>query len=364
MAEHTEQEKTEQPTSRRLEEAKERGNVAKSQELNSVAILIAAMIAFKAVSSLFGDNLQRYLISLYRDSSLTDITVQSLPLLISDFLKMFALLVGPILGILLIFALAINYAQVGVIFAKKALTPDFKRINPAEGFKKLFSMRSLAELLKGLLKILIVGLVSYFVIVKWQDAYLLLPNRTVSEIIGFTVSLFFELTIKITIALFFLAAADFAYQKWQHTKSLKMSKEEVKEDMKQQEGDPQVKGRIRSLQKQMTRKRMMQAVPEATVVVTNPTHIAIALKYEPKSKSDAPIVVAKGKLKMAEKIKEIARLHDVPVIENKPLARSLFDVCEVGVEIPAAFYQAIAEILGQVYAMNKKHIPQLGGLDV
>jgi flagellar biosynthetic protein FlhB len=354
MAEHDEQERSEQPTPKRQEEAKEQGQVAKSMELNSVAILIAAMLSFKVVSSFFGETIRRYFTTVYMESSLTTITVESAPQLLITFLQIFTITVGPVLLILLIFALAINYAQVGFIFAKKLLQPDFKKLNPLEGLKRMFSGRSLVELLKGILKVAIIGFISYIVINKYQDAYLALPNQSVSEIIGFIASLFFDLSIKLTIALLVFASADFGYQKWQHNKQLKMTKQEIKEEMKQQEGDPKIKSRIRSLQYQMVRRRMMQNVPEATVVVTNPTHIAIALKYEPKSRSDAPKVVAKGKEKIAEKIKAIAREHNIPIIEDKPLARSLFESCEIGMEIPAALYQAVAEILSQVYSNEKK----------
>ena len=176
-------------------------------------------------------------------------------------------------------------------------------------------------------------------------------------------SLIYELVFKVGIALLIMAIADFAYQRYANIKGLKMTKQEVKDEHKQYEGDPKLKGRIRGKQMEMARQRMMQDIPEASVVVTNPTHIAIALKYEPENKVDAPKVIAKGKEKLAQKIKEIARNNDVPIVENKPLARSIFEICEIGDEIPVEFYQTVAEVLTQVYQSNKSKIPLLGELN-
>jgi len=209
------------------------------------------------------------------------------------------------------------------------------------------------ELVKGILKIVIITFIAYSVVNKYQDEYLFLATKSISEIVGFAVSVIFEMGIKIGIALIFMAVADFAYQKWEHEKSLKMTKQEVRDETKQQEGDPKIKSKIRSKQYEMAATRMMSAIPEASVVVTNPTFIAIALKYNPEISSDAPKVIAKGKRKVAEKIKKIAMENDVPIIENKPLARSLFDACEVGNEIPFDYYQAVAEILAELMKSKK-----------
>ncbi len=219
-------------------------------------------------------------------------------------------------------------------------------------------------MLKGIVKIVILALIGYWVIMKYQDAYLLLPNRSVSEILAFLGTVLMDLTIKVGIALLIMAVADYAYQRYEHIKGLKMTKQEVKDETKQYEGDPQMKGRIRGKQMELARQRMMQDIPEATVVVTNPTHIAVALKYEPETNADAPKVIAMGKNKLAQRIKEIAREHDIPVIEDKLLARSLFKACEIGDEIPMALYQAVAEILTQVYQANKSKVPLLGEINV
>jgi flagellar biosynthetic protein FlhB len=213
------------------------------------------------------------------------------------------------------------------------------------------------EAIKGILKILIVSIVAYNVVSNHLDEYIYLATKSVTEIIAFAVSVIFELGLKIGIALFVMAVADFAYQKYEHEKSLKMSKQEVKDEVKQQEGDGKIKNKIRSKQFEMSAQRMMMGVPEASVVITNPVFIAIALKYDPQSNSDAPKVIAKGKRKIAAKIKEIAMENDVPVIENKPLARSMYDACQIGMEIPYDFYQAVAEILADIInSKNKKRV--------
>ncbi len=363
MAEDSGQEKTEQPTGRRRDEAKDKGNVAKSTELNAVAVLIAAMLAFKATSGLFGVTIRRFIINTYHESSLMQITVSSLPGQLFGFMKIMAMLVLPFMLLIMFAALASNVGQVGFMIAKKAMMPDFKRINPASGLKAKFSSRSIVELLKGIFKVAILAFISYLVIDKYTPVFMLLSNKTASDIMTILVSVLMELTFKITLALLAMAIADYAYQKYKHEKELKMTKEEVKEENKQDLGNPEIKKRIKGEQMKQAMQRMFQAIPEASVVVTNPTHIAVALKYEPESSADAPKIVAMGKEKIAERIKKIARENNIPVIENKPLARGLFAACEIGMEIPAAFYQAVAEILSKIYQTNKSKMPKLGGVN-
>ncbi len=358
MAE-TAQEKTEKPTQRRRDEAKDKGNVAKSTELNSVVVLFTGVFSLKLTLSAFGGSFGEFLVMIYHDSCSIELTPQALPLLIMAVVKISVLLLLPVLISVMVAGAAANFAQVGPLYAKKALAPDFKKLNPFSGIKGMISPMALVEILKGIIKIIILAWVSYSVIGKYIDDLANWSYVSIGEIFTIIVSILWELSMKAGLALFIMAAADFGYQKYQHEKKLKMSKEEIKEEAKQYEGNPVIKGAIKSKQKQLARMRMMKAVPEATVVVTNPTHIAIALKYEPSSKSDAPKVIAKGKRKVAERIKQIARENGIPIIENKPLARGLFQACEVGMEIPVAFYQAVAEVLTQVYKMNKDKLPQL-----
>jgi len=355
------QEKSEQPSARRLEEATEKGNVAKSQELNSVAVIVAVLLVFKLMAGTFGDTLKDFLHVSYQQSATTLLTMDSLLDLLAVVLKTFAIILGPILFSVLTLALISNIGQIGFVFANKALIPEFSKISPMSGFKRMFSLKSIVELVKGILKLGIIGIIGYSVVSNYYDSYLILPHLTISEISVFTADVIYELTFKVALALLVMAFADFAYQKYEHTKNLKMTKQEVKDESKQSEGDPKVKGKIRSKQQEMVRRRMMTDVPSATVVVTNPTHYAVALRYEPLDKSDAPKVVAKGKNLIAQKIKEIAAKHDIPIIENKPLAQGLFATTEIGSEIPLALYQAVAEVLSQVYKANQNKYQKIQG---
>ncbi|NOX89245.1 MAG: flagellar biosynthesis protein FlhB [Calditrichaeota bacterium] len=359
----TAQERTEKPTPRKRKEAREKGNVAKSTELNSVAVLITGIVTLKICITSFGGSFNEFIVMIYHESSLMELTPQTMPLLGLTVIKIFAMITLPVLLSIMLAGFVINFVQVGPLFANKALQPDFKKINPFSGIKRMVSPRSLVELIKGLLKIGIMAFVAYLVINKHIDEIYEVVYLSAGEVIVRLGSLLLEMSVKATVVLFIMAVADFAYQRYEYEKGLKMSRQEVKEESKQYEGNPLIKSAIRSKQMQMARKRMMNDVPEATVVVTNPTHIAIALKYEPQSKSDAPKVVAKGKMKLAERIKKIAREHGIPVIENKPLARGLYEACEVGMEIPVAFYQAVAEILTQVYQTDKKRLPNIGEIN-
>ncbi len=351
MAEHSAQDKTESPTAKRREEAREKGNVARSADLNSVAVLFAGILGLSMGGAGMLQTIANWTRELYLNGSQIELTRDSAAFYGVESLKAFASIIAPLLLFLLVAAVGVNVAQVGFLFARKAMIPKFDHINPLSGIKRLFSMRSLVELFKGIFKIAIVTLVGLAVIRKHLDEYWLLTFGTVGETMQFLGSVLRELSIRIGLVLLVLAAADYAYQRYDHEKGLKMTKQEVKDEAKQYE-NPETKARIRSLQQQTARSRMLAVVPDATVVVTNPTHIAVAIKYDPQSRMDAPKVIAKGKRKIAEKIKAIAREHDIPIIENKPLARSLFAVIEPGMEIPALFYEAVAEILAEVYRRN------------
>lgn len=351
------QERTEKATPRKRGKERSKGNVARSAELNSVAILFAGIFLLSILGKSLIDRTLRFMVEIYQASSFIEITDDSIINQVFFLLKYIGPLVGAFLLGVVITGLGINYLQIGYVFAKDALKPKFNKLNPVNGLKKLFSPQSLVELAKGLLKFIIVGYIAYSVLKKHTDEYLLLYNVTVTRALSFLGSVVFELTIKIAILLLILAVADFFYQRYMYEKRIMMTKQEVKDEWKDYEGDPRVKSRIRSMQLQMARRRMMSAVPEATVVVTNPVFIAVALKYEPVKRTDAPVVVAKGKRKIAEKIKKIAIENDVPVVENKPLARSLFETCEIGMEIPVALYQAVAEVLAYVYQIKKDKNP-------
>lgn len=335
-------------------EAKEKGNVAKSADLNSVAVLFMGILALQFIAPDLMDHLMRFTTETYRSLTSIDLDADKITPQISYVIMMFAAMMAPILVLLLIAGLAANIGQVGFLYARKAMVPSFEKINPLKGIKRMFSMRSLVETLKGIIKIIIVASVAYFVLTKHLADYLVVANMTALQVVTFLGSMFLELGMKVGFALLILAIADYAYQKYEYEKSLKMTKQEVKDEQKQYEGSAEVKGRIRSAQRQASRKRMMAQIPDATVVVTNPTFIAVALKYDPQKRGDAPKVVAKGKRKLAERIKLIAKENDVPIIENKPLARGLYEIVEVGMDIPFMFYQVVAEVIVQVYKMKQQ----------
>ncbi|MEA3286012.1 MAG: flagellar biosynthesis protein FlhB [Candidatus Marinimicrobia bacterium] len=352
------QDKTEQATPKRLEEAKDKGNVAKSQDLNSVVLLFAGIFGLTYSANEIITVFMNFTMNVYNNAVEMDITKDTVSFYSAEFMKTYAGILGPIMLVLFFAALAVNYVQVGVMVAKKALVPKFEKINPAKGFKRMFSTRSLVELAKGVLKISLVAYVGVSVIRSYIDEFWLLAFDTVPGTLSFLGEVLYSMTVKIGLLLIIIGVADFAYQKYDHAKNLKMTKQEVKEESKQYEGNAEVKGKIKQAQLAASRARMLTVVPDATVVVTNPTFIAIAIKYDPKSKADAPKVLAKGKRKLAQKIKEIARANSIPVIENKALARGLYDYAQPGSEIPVFFYEAIAEILAEVYKMNKNKVPR------
>jgi flagellar biosynthetic protein FlhB len=254
----------------------------------------------------------------------------------------------PILGAAMIAGIAINLLQVGFLFTTKPLGMKFNRISPISGFKRMFSLKTLVDLSKSLLKVIVLGYIAYNEYRKLLDEF---PNLVGLDIYLTFIQIMktaFLTALKMCIAMVFIAAADFLYQWWKYEKDLRMTKQEVKDEYKMMEGDPKVKGKIRQKQRQMSMMRMMSRVPEADVVITNPTHYAVALKYDEKE-SSAPVVIAKGQDYIAQKIKEAALEHGVQIDENKMLAQSLYALCEIDDEIPADLYQAVADILVFVY---------------
>ncbi|MFQ5750511.1 MAG: flagellar biosynthesis protein FlhB [bacterium] len=353
MADDSFQEKTEQATPKRLQEAREKGNVAKSPEFNSVFILFFGLLTLYFLSSAIFNDLNNGYTIFYQEMGNFEITLNSISYYLGLGIKAISGLFAPLLIVLVIVGVGVNVAQVGFLFTLKPLIPDFSKLNPLSGFKKFFSLRSFIELLKGILKLLIVGLITYWTIMGQKDRYLTLIYESVGEIINFIGSVIFQIALRTTAALLVLAIFDLIYQRWQYKKDLMMTKQEVKEELKQAEGDPLIKSTIKSLQFARSRERMMNNVPQADVVVTNPTKLAVALKYD-SVKMNAPVVVAKGARLLAQRIKEIAKEHDIPIIENKPLAQSLYKICQVGKEIPFEFFHTVAEVFAYVYQLKNR----------
>jgi flagellar biosynthetic protein FlhB len=250
--------------------------------------------------------------------------------------------------------LASNYLQVGFLFSLDSLTPKLSKLDPIKGFSKIFSKQTLVELLKNIFKVVIVGSVAYFTVKDELNHMIPLMDMEIWAILSYIGSVCFKILLRTSWLLIVLALLDFAFQRWDFQQEAKMAKQEVKDEFKQREGDPLVKSRIRQVQREMARRRMMEAVPKADVVITNPVHLAVALEYN--AQMLAPRVTAKGARLMAERIKEIARQNQVPLVENKPLAQALFKGAEIGKEIPTVFYKAAAEIMAYVYQLKNKRI--------
>lgn len=346
------QEKTEQPTPKRKHDAKKKGEAAKSMEVNTALLLFGGVLLFMFVGPALFRQFEDLSVEVFGHASTYKITPDSLPALSWQGASYIMKGLMPFFAVMLFLGLIASFGQVGINVAEEALKPNWGKINPLKGMKQLFSMNAIVEVVKGLLKMGIVGGLVYLVLRKHLREFFVLNDQSIGGILNFVGNVAMELMLKVVIALLFLAAGDYIYQRFQFNKKLKMTKQEVKEEQKQIEGDPLIKSRIRSLQQEMARRRMMQEVPKADVIITNPTHYAIALRYNGKE-MDAPVVIAKGMRKIAQRIKEIAAEHDIPLIENPPLARALYDAVAIGQEIPTKFYQAIAEVLAQIYRMKK-----------
>ncbi|MDY6820646.1 MAG: flagellar biosynthesis protein FlhB [Deferribacterota bacterium] len=349
-----EEERTEQATPKKRREALEKGNVAKSRELPSALLLLITTLFFyfyitnilEVMKDFFFETWQTYRFNIDTDS---------IYYIFNYFLLKALIVFLPFIFIIILTAFLSNVVQFGFIFSAKALEPKWERLNPINGFKNLFSKRSLVELGKSLFKIFVVGAVAYYILKGKIDDIASLTNADINFTLLYLGKLIFKIFLYIALVILVLAAMDFAYQKWQHERDLMMSKREVKEELRQMEGDPLIRQRIRSLQREMARRRMMEEVPKADVVITNPTHYAIALKYDSRG-DNAPKIVAKGQNLIALRIKEIAKNNNVPVYEDPNLARLLFDSVDIGSEIPENLYKAVAEVLAFVYNLNRRMV--------
>lgn len=353
MAEENFQEKTEKATPKKRSKAREEGQVAKSQEIPSVTIIFVGMFGLL----LFGGGIYTNVLGVMRDSFLAvgtpDLEMDmARSLVIADkAIKVFGVTVLPLMASVFMAALLSNFMQVGFFISPKTITPKFSKFNPINGLKRLFGLNTLNELVKSLWKLTIVGIISYWTIQNEFRHLLPIAGTSVASILIYISKVFFKIFMQAITAMIFMAAADYAFQKWQFEKKLKMTRQELKEERKQTEGDPIVKSRIRSVQYQMARRRMMQEVAKADVIITNPVHLALALQYE-SANMNAPKVLAKGAGAIAERIKVIAATHSIPIIENKGLAQALYGLVDIGDEVPAQFYQAVAEVLAYVYKLK------------
>lgn len=350
----SESEKTEKPTPKRRRDARKEGQVLQSREVTSAFVLLASVLGLRFIGEYEVNYLLDFIRNIYSSIENVDQLFNNNDI-IASFIKgviSFFIIVGPILAITLISAIAINNLQIGFLFSTKQLNINLSRINPAEGFKRIFSKRALLELMKSILKVGLIGYVGYKYITDNIQQIINIGDFEAGEILTNFSNLSFFFLIRILSAVVIIAFVDYFFQWRQHEKSLMMTKQEIKEEYKQTEGDPLIKSKIREKQRQMAMSRMMQEVPKADVIITNPTHIAVAIKYD-KDLYKAPFVVAKGQGLIAENIKKIARENQIPIVENKAVARALYETLDIGDVIPEELYEAIAEILAYVYSLKR-----------
>ncbi|MEJ2658409.1 MAG: flagellar biosynthesis protein FlhB [Desulfobacterales bacterium] len=354
MAEESFEEKTEQPTPKKRRDLKEKGEVAKSRELPSVAVLLAALIVLSLFGSYMYNHVQVIMKGAFSLPTMNDLNISEFITYAQSIISRFIMLLSPLFGAIFITAILSNIMQVGFIMSGESIKPKISKIDPIKGFGRIFSKQALMELFKSLLKLTIVGGVAFFTIKGEMKNFSLLGDMETNSIFIYILNIFFKIFIRCSMAMIVLVIIDYIFQKWEFENRIKMTKQEVKDEFKKSEGDPLIKSRIKSIQMDMARKRMMQAVPEADMVITNPTHIAVALKYDSLTMS-APKVLAKGAGKIAEKIREMAAEHNIPILEDKELARNLHAMVEIGQEIPPALYQAVAEILAYIYRLKSNY---------
>ena len=354
--------KTEKATPKKREDAKKEGQVLSS---NEVVTAFCSVVMFGFLLAIFPSAVEQ-MTGIFIDFlspsyvlSADDIAVGDAQGVLRDMILVAARLVLPLMGLAMLAGLAVNFLQVGFLFTTKPLQPKLERISPLKGFKRMFSLSSIVELIKSLGKVIVLG---YIVASEYMKLLSKFPALMGTDVYLSYVEIMktaFQIALKLCLVLAILAIFDYLYRWWKHEKDLMMSKQEIKDEYKNIEGDPQIKGKIKQKQRQMSAMRMMDRVPTADVVITNPTHYAVALKYED-GKSNAPVVVAKGQDFIARKIKETAREHGVHIVENRPLAQSLYAMCDIDEEIPAEFYQAVADILVFVYKQKNRAAGRAG----
>ncbi len=355
MAENQDgQEKSEQATSKKLTESRGEGQVPKSQEINSLAVFTTGLLVLFYTRTYIGEKLWELTTYVFSSLDTLELSRNLLSMYMVKGMMFLVSIIFPILLSILLISLVVGYGQVGFQITPKALQPKFSKINPVKGFKNSFlSTRPLFELLKSVVKLLAIGGFSYFILEDMIISSVGLVNFTITEIVDYMLDNAVSFLWKVSLVYTVIAFADFVYQKRKHIKDQMMTKQEVKEENKQTEGDPQIKGQIKAKQREIAMSRMLQDVPEADVVITNPTHFAIALKYD-MGNTTAPKVVAKGMDHMAQKIKEIAKENNVPLHEDVQLARALYKSCDVGREIPDDMFKAVAQILAYIFKLKNE----------
>ncbi|WP_330554467.1 flagellar biosynthesis protein FlhB [Roseburia sp. 499] len=352
-------EKTEPATAKKLRDAREEGQVAKSKELSAAVDLIALFLVLKIFISYIGENLISMFPVIYKkmpdiiNDSAGGMSIFSATTVVNNVMLVILKIVAPVFVVGVLVCILINIFQVGWKITTKPMRPKASKINPLSGFKRIFSKDSLFELVKSIAKIALIAYVAYTAIKGHQNELFLLYDIPLMQVIILVGSIVIDAGFKISLVYLVVGIADWFYQKHKFKEDMKMTKQEVKDEYKNTEGNPEIKGRQRSKMREASQRRMMQNLPTADVVITNPTHLSVAIKYDA-DKNSAPVVIAKGEDYLAMKIREIARENNIEIVENKPLARMLYANVEVGAEVPPELYQAVAEVLAFVYSLKNK----------
>ncbi len=351
MADEQQEEKTEEPTEKRRREFREKGQVAQSREVNTVLLLTGMLILWSFYAPYFWVDLKSFLAFFWRTCSEFTITSLSARHMLIFILQKAAGILWPVILTGLVIGFLAGFLQVGMLFTAKPLQPDINKLDPIKGLGKMISKRSAFEALKSFGKIFLVGVVAYWTLWGRFEEFLGLGGTELGAAIAFMAEVMFAILIKVCVLLAFIAAADYAFSRWEMEKKMKMTKQEAKQELKETEGDPLVKQRVRSIQREMARQRMMADVPKSDVIITNPTHYAVALRYR-RDEMEAPVVTAKGTGYLAQKIKDVGKENGVVLVENPVVARTLYEV-EIGETIPEHMFKAVAEILAYVYSLNR-----------
>ncbi len=347
--------KTEKATPKRRRDERKKGNIFFSNDVVSAVVLVVGLAVFFLTATATASAIEEffYLCFSLTRTEVTTPTVGDMNQLFRQMLWAFVRAVGPLIAAAVVAGIAATFFQTKLLVSGESLRPKFSRINPLQGFKRLFSMRSIVEALKGLLKIIILLYLIYQFLAGMVDLFTKYLFTDLPAACAHLMNLAFQLSMQIAVAFAVLAAADVFYQWWDYERQIRMSKQEIKEEFKQTEGDPQIKGRIKEMQRKMAQSRMMQKVPQADVVIRNPTHYAVALRYK-EDQDKAPVVLAKGQDSLALRIVQVAEENGVAVVENVTLARALYGSTDLGREIPPELYGAVAEVLVYLYQLDKK----------
>ncbi len=341
-------EKTEKATPKKRNDSRKKGQVAKSQDVNTAIGILGIFFFFSIASPFLVENILAIFKHSFQKYLNMTLSEESMFMIFYEILIQAAKIVGPVMLVALVIGIVSNYLQIGFLFTTETIQFKLEKIDPIKGFKRIFSLRAVIDFLKSTLKILIVSMIAFFILWNRIDEILVLSQKTIGAALMTIIDITVQMGLYAGGALLFLALLDYFYQKYDFEKNIRMSKQDIKDEHKNMEGDPQIKSKMKQKQREMAMGRMMQEVPNADVIITNPTHYAVALKYD-ESKYDAPYVVAKGVDFIAQKIKYVAKENNVMMIENRPLARTLYSQAELGDTIPEELFKAVAEVLAYVY---------------